>query len=825
MTKINLLRLLIAAITLNIVAASHAQAPIAVRWDMGHNEAQKGWYSSKFVIKNVSGKVLGANWQFYFNQFTRPVTTPQDCPVDVDLLSTTYYRVTPNARYRSLAPGDSLVVDMLMRGTYVNVCYSPMGGHVVLDGDMAHPVAVHIAYGELRNPGQWIARNDYPDGNRVYAFNETLKTSNDKFNCWDIFPSIKHVKFLKGTCDLGGGVTVVAASSRVADEKHFLLGELKARGVKTGRGVTIKIGYLGAGTQGNPERYTITVGSKEVKVLGASRDGLLNGLKTLVAAIDHSSDLRLLNAAIDDEPAMHYRGLMLDISRNFTTYGNLLRFIDILSYYKLNVLQLHFADDEAWRLEIPGLPELTSIASRRGCTINEDKFLAQIFDGNGNPDDLTQSANGYITRSQMVDLLKYAHARGVRVVPEVETPGHARAAIVAMKARYNKYKDTDMAEALRYKLWDEADSSDFVSAQDYNDNVLNVAQDGVYNFITKVAAELQSMYRDAGLTLDMIHLGGDEVASGAWDKSPAIARLMQAQGLATAHQVHEYFIERAARLLQPMGLKIGGWQEVGLDHSDDYNARMAPRFGYVNAWSTVGRRADIPYKLANAGYPTVLSNVTNFYIDMAYNWHQYEKGLHWGGAVDEYASWSAQPLDVYRTARSDYDGNPIDLKHAAQGKVALRPEKAGNIIGIIGPLWAETIRDFDQVQSYVLPKALGLVQRAWNPQPEWNDDDESTYVAARARYNAQIGLCELPVLAKQGRNFHLGQPGITVDGGMLHANCQYPGETVRYTLDGSDPTASSPVWTAPVPVGNATLVKAKSFYLGKESVCTYLWVK
>ena len=95
MTKINLLRLLIAAITLNIVAASHAQAPIAVRWDMGHNEAQKGWYSSKFVIKNVSGKVLGANWQFYFNQFTRPVTTPQDCPVDVELLSTTYYRVTP----------------------------------------------------------------------------------------------------------------------------------------------------------------------------------------------------------------------------------------------------------------------------------------------------------------------------------------------------------------------------------------------------------------------------------------------------------------------------------------------------------------------------------------------------------------------------------------------------------------------------------------------------------------------------------------------------------------------------------------------------------
>ena len=122
-----------------------AQSPVAVRWEMGQNEAEKGYYSSRFIIKNVSNANLSNNWQLYFNQFSRSLKMPETSPVDIKEVSTTYYQITPNVRYKALNPGDSLVVDMLMRGTYVNVCYSPMGGHVVLDGDMAHPVAVHIA--------------------------------------------------------------------------------------------------------------------------------------------------------------------------------------------------------------------------------------------------------------------------------------------------------------------------------------------------------------------------------------------------------------------------------------------------------------------------------------------------------------------------------------------------------------------------------------------------------------------------------------------------------------------------------------------------------
>jgi hexosaminidase len=425
----------------------------------------------------------------------------------------------------------------------------------------------------------------------------------------------------------------------------------------------------------------------------------------------------------------------------------------------------------------------------------------------------------------MVELLKYADARGVKVIPEIETPGHARAAIVAMKNRYAKYASTDKLKAEQYKLWDDEDKQDFTSAQSYHDNVLNVAQDGVYNFLQAVVEDLIIIYKDAGLKLDVLHLGGDEVARSAWDGSPAVKALMAREGLKTQHDVHEYYLRRISDYLIKKGIKIEGWQEVALNNSAKYDAVMPQRFAGVNAWSTVGRRDTVPYTIANAGYPVILSNVTNFYIDMAYGWHQYEKGLHWGGAVDEYATWYAQPYNIYHSARMQYDGTPTDMENAAVGKVPLR--KVENIIGVQGQLWAETIRNFEQVQMYCLPKMLGLSERGWNAIPEFvKNGAEQDFEGCMRAYNLKIGRSELPVLKRRGFAFRLGQPGIVVKDGKLLANSQYCGEVIRYTLDGSEPDATSPVWTAPVAIGKGVkLVKAKAMYLGRESLTTYLWLE
>ena len=824
MKRIKLLALFMGVVT---ALTMTAQSPIAVDWHMGQNNTTANNYSSRFVIKNISKQPLAADWQFFFNQFSRKVTLPSGCPVDIEEVSTTYYRMKPNANYKPLAAGDSLVVEMVMEGALINKNYVPAGGHVVMGGDMAHPSAVAIKCSPLDQPGQWRDHKAYPDGNYMYSYNAAINGFGDGYtgNDYDIFPTPKQVDIEDGFTTVGSLVTIKTGKmfqwGGYRRAKNLLTEELKKRGIyaTSGQNTVIRL-LLDKKLSTNREYYSLRVHDGKITILGASQAGLMNGVMTLVSALDHSKGHRLQNCFVIDWPDLGYRGFMLDIARNFVTSpADLKRFIDLLSYYKINYVQFHFTDDEAWRLEIPGFPELTQVASRRGCTLDENGHLAQIFDGNGNPDDKTQSANGYLTRAEFIDFLKYAWNHGVRVIPEIETPGHARAAIVAMK---NRAMSNPAAE--QFRLWDEKNTSVYTSAQGYHDNVLNVASDDVYRFIDRVVEQLQLMYKEAGLKLEVVHLGGDEVAHGAWEHSPDVQALMQREGLKTQHEVSEYYIKRISALLEARKIRIAGWQEVALDHNDAFNAVMTPRVAGVNAWSTIGSRSEVPYRLANDGYPVILSNVTNFYMDMGYSWHQDEQGLHWGGKVDEFDSWSALPTNIYASARTAVDGAPIDVSTASAGKVAL--ERPQNVIGVQAQLWGETLRNFDQIQYLVLPKAMGMSERAWNVAPEWSKNlaDNAAYNEARHQYNLKIGTRELPLLKSKGYNFRIGPPGIKVVDGMLLINTQYPGEMVTYTLDGSEPAIDSPRWTEPVRLkSQPQVIKAKTFYLGHESVTTYLF--
>ena len=815
------LALVMAAMTMS------AQSPIAVDWRMGQNNTTANNYSSRFVIKNISKQPLNSDWEFFFNQFSRSVSVPAGCPVDVEEVSTTYYRIRPNANYKTLAAGDSLVIDLVMGGALINKNYMPGGGHVVLNGDMTKPIAVNINRSPLDKPGQWRDHKAYPDGNYMYAYNEAINGFGDGYtgNDYDIFPAPKQVDIEDGFTQVGSLVSIKYGKwfqwGGYRRAKALLTDELQKRGVyvSSGQKTVIEL-LLDKKLSTNGEYYTLRVHDGKISIHGVTQAALMNGVKTLIAALDHSKGHRLQNCFVIDWPDFGYRGVMLDIARNFVINpADFKRTIDLLSYYKINTIQFHFTDDEAWRLEIPGFPELTQVAARRGATLDEKGYLAQIFDGNGNPDDLSQCGNGYFTRAQFIELLKYARAHGVRIIPEIETPGHARAAIVAMK---NRAMNNPTAE--QFRLWDDKNESVFTSAQSYHDNVLNVASDDVYRFIDRVVEELQKMYKEAGLKLEIVHLGGDEVPNNAWSKSPDVQALMQREGLKTQHEVSEYYIKRISQLLAARKIRIEGWQEVALDHKPEFNAVVAPHVAGVNAWSTVGSRSDVPYRLANDGYPVILSNVTNFYMDMGYSWHQNEQGLHWGGKVDEFDAWSGLPANIYASARTAVDGTPLNITTAGDGKAKL--EKPENIIGIQAQLWGETLRSFDEVQYMLLPKMMGVSERAWTAMPEWSKNltDNQAYNEARHQYNLKIGTRELPLLKGMGYTFRVGPPGIKVVDGMLYINTQYPDELVTYTLDGSEPTVDSPRWTAPVPVKTQPqVIKAKTFYLGHESVTTYLF--
>ncbi|MBQ5465949.1 MAG: family 20 glycosylhydrolase, partial [Muribaculaceae bacterium] len=262
----------------------------------------------------------------------------------------------------------------------------------VMNGDYAHPRGVKITVPELKDPKQWVKRqHDYPDGNYMYAFNARFKGEGccqAEFRSFDIFPTPKTVEYGTGTTEVGNLVTIKSKFLKggVRKAKKLLLSELAQRGIYETGGQRTKI-WLNVNKKlnNNGEYYELLVKKDTIVLTGASEAGLMNAVKTLVAALDHSAGHKLNHAEVKDAPDLAYRGFMLDIARNFTRLDELKRFIDLLSYYKINRLQFHFTDDEAWRVEMPSIPELTEVASRRGCTLTEQGYLAQIFDGKATP--------------------------------------------------------------------------------------------------------------------------------------------------------------------------------------------------------------------------------------------------------------------------------------------------------------------------------------------------------------------------------------------------------------------------------------------------------
>lgn len=822
---------LMAAFLLTASAGIMAQkAPISVKWQLCKSD--KTCCNSQFIIKNISDNELGKGWGFFFNRFANKIELQGESIMDLKAVmgNRNYLYFETNDKYKVLVPGDSIVIPVTGAVAYRGNSDLPDGGHFAYINYPSNTIPVKIEVGEITPQYTgFYYREDYPDGKKMYDFNKQINPYGSKYkgNCFDIFPTPKSVTFTdkKATTFLPRAISL-NVSPLAPKVQAYLREKLAANGILTSRTAkfTINVAINNAISK-NPEYYELEVEKDKISIVGKSIEGALNGVKTLISVIEHSgAQVELPLAKIVDYPDLNYRGFMLDIARNFTKFEDMKHLIDLFASYKINVLQFHFNDDEAWRLEIPGLPELTEVGARKGLTFDDSNagFLIQTYRGTGNPNDNNTSANGYYTREQFIELLKYASMRGVKIIPELETPGHARAAIVAMKNRYNKYIDVNPAKANQFILWDENDTSKYSSAQGYNDNVLCVAEPGVYRFLLKVVQEISAMYREAGLTLSTVHIGGDEVAHGSWVGSPKVKELMARENLKTNHDVAEYYVKRISNSLEAIGIKVGGWQEIASGHTDEYTQEIVPRTYGITVWSTLGKNDSIAYTLANNGYPVIFSNVNNFYFDLLYRPHQEEQGLIWGGYCDEFASWNNLPFDNYRSARYNYNGVANDLETIADGKPAL--QKPQNIIGVQGQLWTETIRDIHQVERYIFPKMYGLIERGWNATPAWSKDhtDVRQYDLERIAYNMKIGYRELPHLQRIEVDFHIGQPGIIVEKGTIRANAPYPGAKIHYTTDGSTPTEHSKEWTAPVPVGNAKVIKAKTFYLGKQSVTTLL---
>lgn len=805
-------------------------APISLLWEMGQNEVAPGIYDNRFILINHSNKPLKENWVIYFSQNPAEVIHDATAPLVIEQICATHYRMFPSPNYLPLMPGDTLIVYFRCRGGIVKNSNAPEGAYLVMrdkNGRELQPITIPVDATPLQGEGQWsrpgVNELPYPDGERVYRENSRFTEAVALTNT-DIFPSVKEVVHHNGSLTFTKSYRLLFDEG-LQSEAALLSEQLKQlfNSEESADGATLIHLVKGERVKENDEGYRLTISEGVIEIRGAGSHAVFNGTQTLIAMLRNDREnLTLPYVTITDYPDLHHRGQMIDVARNFTTKEDLLRLIDLFASYKLNVLHLHLTDDEGWRLEIPGLEELTTVGARRGHTLDEADRLYPAYGSGWDHEEPDSPGNGYYSRSDFIEILRYAGERHMKVIPEVDLPGHARAAIKAMNARYRKYIESDPKMAGEYLLTDFDDRSEYLSAQSYTDNVINVALPSAYRFVQKVVDEIAAMYEEAGMELSLFHIGGDEVPHGAWTGSDIAHVFMLEQGMTETRELKDFFVDQVSGILRDKGLQMAAWQEVALLPDDTPNPRFAGENVLSYCWNTIPdwESDEITYHLANEGYPVILCNVSNLYFDLSYSKHPEEPGAYWGGFVNEYNAFNMLPWEIYKSVRNDLSGNPIDIIAASATKQPLTTRGMKNVKGMQGQLWSETIRHFDMLQYSLFPKIIGLVERAWNTLPKWSKDPcGGSYLEALRKFNAKVAQHELPYLATCDVAFHLPQPGILIKEGRLLLNSSIPGATIRYTVDGSVPNGESTLWNRPVPC-EAKVVKAKLFYMGRESVTT-----
>lgn len=382
---------------------------------------------------------------------------------------------------------------------------------------------------------------------------------------------------------------------------------------------------------------------------------------------------------IEDWPDYQYRGFMLDVVRDFRSVNEVLKILDLMASWKLNALHFHIADDESWCLEIKDFPELTEYGAYHALPDwNLQETKALKPTANGKIGNVT-----YYSSEEYKRILRYAWERRIAVILEFDMPGHSRASIKAMQAYERRTGDSS------FRLQDPSDTSRYWSAQDFTDNVLSVDLPSVYKFYGKVFDEVILLHQEAGVPLPAIHIGGDEVPDGAWSGHDR-------------HEMKELFINNMLDLAEARDIRLAGWEDIARGLEPATQERLKRSLYYLNVWNTDGIE----------GFPVVLSPAAYTYLDLAYSDSSDEIGLSWAGYVDERKTFALQPKDY-----------------------------KGDVIGVQAQLWSSQLRSFDDATYQMLPKALGVAERAWNASPDSVDF---------GRFYSIIVEREMPAWEKEG---------------------------------------------------------------------------
>lgn len=812
-----LTRIAAALIVACLAALAHAQpAPRApsdfgLRWEVERNllppAVAHERSRARFTLEVRGTQALPPQgWSLYFTCLSEVATgAAADGPFAVERVVGTLYRVRPTAAFAGLAPGQRLSFGVEHSDLVFLPDRAPLGPYLVFDSEPDRAVAIADYRIERPTRPEQLARtagepSPVVTPQEIFERNASIRELPlDELP--PVFPTPRSWQRAPGQLGWSAMPTIEApeALRAEADKARRWLAPFFAPRQAGASEPALRLALRPG--MASPEAYTLTIAPRRGVVLtGGSAAGVQHGLQALRDLLplqpDPARGVVLPALRIDDAPRFAYRGLLLDVARSFHPKPTVLALIDLMARLRLNKLHLHLTDDEGWRLAIRGLPELTEVGARRGHTADPLRHLPPAH-GSG-PDRSSAPGSGFYTADDYVEILRHAAARHVEVIPEIEMPGHARAAVVAMRARAQRLAATGDPRAGDWLLNDAADRSVYRSPQAYSDHLIDPGLDSTYRFIDTVVAELARLHRVAGVPLRTLHVGADETPAGAWTGSPAAQATIARLKLAGSPGLWNHFYDRVDRILRRQGARAAGWEELGARRARaDGSGPLVPNEHFLGrgftlyVWNNLDDADDLAYRLANAGYRSVLAPATALYFDMAHARDPSEPGVNWAAITDLDKVFDYVPFDALRSG-------PV-TPAPRQSKAALSETGRRHIAGLEATLFSEIIHSRAKLETLLLPRALGLAERAWAADPAWARESDPARAAALhtqawSVFVNQAGRQVLPRLSREmpGLNWRIAAPGLKRDGERVLVNHQLPGLVIRATTDGSEPTAASP---------------------------------
>jgi hexosaminidase len=520
--------------------------------------------------------------------------------------------------------------------------------------------------------------------------------------------------------------TLAAEIASAATGKSVAL--TSARRIREGTIQLRQIQTLVAEKEGS---YTLTVAPEGIEITSSTGAGLFYGLQSLRQLFEPQAPgprphPRLNALTIVDTPRFPWRGLHLDVARHFEPVTFVKKYIDLMSRYKLNTFHWHLTDDQGWRIEIRKYPRLTSAGGCRKETMVERNFNPYVGDGIPHC--------GFYTQDEIRDVVKYAAERYVTVVPEIEMPGHAKAALAA----YPELACTPGP----FEVW---------TMWGVDENIF-CPSDASFTFLDDVLTEVVELFPSR-----YIHIGGDEAPKVRWRASPLVQEIIRREGLKNEAEVQSWLNRRIERLLTARNRRLIGWDEI-------LEGGLAPEATVMSWRGTSGGIA-----AARQGHDVIMSPNAPLYFD------------HYQGDA------RFEPLAIGGF-------NPLELVYAYEPVPdSLTTAEAAHILGAQANLWTEYLKTPAAIEYMVWPRALALAELTWSSKEarDWES------FQARLP-NALKSLGRLGVAYRIPHVEGLEGDRLTLDDAVtITLRTSMPDAVIRYTTDGTDPTQASAVYDRP----------------------------